>query len=108
MKVSLEADGRGAADLRDGLDCRAAVGEAEAPARPDLLVAARVQLGEAVGELELAAVDGHGSEGSLATLANGRRDVVELDGQEPAHAGVLVFEVSRRARLRRVVHDAVL
>lgn len=103
----LALDGRGAADHVDGLNAVARISEAITAAGQNLLVAHRMQVGEAFRELKLLAADVDVAEGRLLALHIGRQ-IVGVDGQEPAHTCALVFEVARRLCRATVVHHVAL
>ena len=66
MIVALQALRGGVANLVDGLDRAAGGVDAKALARQDVAIALGVQVGEAVRELDLCAVEGDGAIGALA------------------------------------------
>ena len=95
--IALQADGSRVADLADDLDARTRFADAEAFAGENLLVAEGVQLGEALAELELAAVDVERAVGALLAFDRIGRQAVGIDAEEVAHAGLLEAEVARHA-----------
>ena len=100
-------DGR-IADRGHGLDGRAVFLQAEPAAGQDFLIAARMQIGKAAGKFDFLAIHGDRSVGALALVALRLRDVLVVHRQEPAHPGMLVFQIARCLGVRAVMHDVVL
>ena len=89
MVIALETDWYGRAYLTDYLDAWTGLADAEALARQYLLVAARMQLSETGAELELLPVDHDRAVGALLALNGILRQIIRVDAQEVAHAGLL-------------------
>ena len=106
--VALQADRRCVAYLAYDLDARTCLADTEAFAGKDLLVAEGVQLGEALAELELAAVDVEGAVGALLAFDRIGREAVGIDAEEVAHAGLLEPEVARDAVEAHHMDDVLL
>ena len=107
MVIALETDGHGRAYLTDYLDAGTGLADAEALAREYLLVAAGVELGEAGAELELLPVDHDRAVSTLLALDGILRQVVRVDTQEVAHAGLLKAEVAGHPVVALDVHDVL-
>ena len=107
MVIALEADGHGRAYLTDYLDAGTGLADAEALARKYLLVAAGVELGEAGAELELLPVDHDRAVGALLALDGILRQIVRIDAQEVAHAGLLQAEIAGHPVVALDVHDVL-
>lgn len=82
------------ANVGNGFDGHAVFFEAKATARQNFFVTAGVQVGEAVRELDVFAVGGDGAEGALAFFQFTGGYVVDVNGEEPAHAGAFVFQIA--------------
>ena len=95
--VALEAYGLGVAYVMDYRDAVVSLGDAEALACEDFLIAASVELGEACAELELGAVDLYGAVSALACRHGLRGEGFGVDAEKIAHAGLLEFEVAGHA-----------
>ena len=95
MVIPHQADGRGVTDLADNLDARARFADAETVARQNLPIALRMELSEALGELELATVDGQGPIGALLPFHRIRRQAVGVDAQEIADTCPLEAQEAR-------------
>lgn len=76
----------------DDVDAGSGIGEAIAFAFEYAFVAYGMQVGEAVGELDFFAVHGQASESGFAGSFGLLRQVVAVDAQEPAYAGVFELE----------------
>ena len=107
MVIALEADGHGRAYLTDYLDAGTGLADAEALASEYLLVTAGVELGEAGTELELLPVDHDRAVGALLALDGILRQVVRIDAQEVAHAGLLQAEVAGHPVVALDMHDVL-
>jgi len=92
--IALEPLRRGVTDVVDGLDRLACIVDAEALTVEDVLITLGVQVREAGGEFHRGAVHGDGAVGALVLGALLRRQVVGIDGQEPAHVRASEFEVA--------------
>src|SRR5689334_18588475 len=90
---------------RDELDRRTNHVDAETVPGDDLLIAACMKIGKAVGKLDLLAVEGERAICRLGRRKSGRQ-IGTIDRQEPAHAGAPAFEITRRAADIAEVHDA--
>ena len=106
--IAFQADGSRVADLADDLDARARFADAEAFSGKDLLVAEGVQFGEALAELELAAVDVECTVGALLAFDRVGREAVGVDAEEVAHVGLLEAEVARHAVEAHHMDDVLL
>lgn len=96
------------ADGGYGLDGHAVLLQPEASTCQDLLVAARMQVGESAGELYFLAVHGDGSVGALADGLLRLRHIGIVHGQEPAHPRTFVFQVAARVGFRIGMHHVGL
>src|SRR4051794_35589172 len=95
------------AELRDDSDGRTHLVKPEAPARQNLLVAARVQIGEAFGELDLLAIEQNRTIGRFL-LGDLFRQVGAVDRQKPPDARAAAFEVAGGALGFAQVYDVAL
>lgn len=100
--------GIGVAEFIHQVDGRADVFEAETFSGQDLLVDDRVQIGEAVGKLELFAIYRNGTEGGLAGRLGWFGQVVFIHGQEPAHIGFFQFEEAAHLAVFGEMHFLML
>src|SRR5206468_2102720 len=91
----------------DRLDAGTCVRQTEAMAGEDLPVADGVQVREPVGELHLFAVDGN-IPVRRAFALDAFRQIVGVDGQEPAHSRPLVLQKTGSLGITAVVHDVRL
>ena len=92
--IPLQADRRRIPDLGHDLDAGTGLADAEALAREDLPVALRMELREALAELEFIPVDGERPVRALLPLHGILRQAVRIDAQEVADAGLLQAQVS--------------
>ena len=106
--IALQADGSRVANLAYDLDAWTCFADTEALTREDLLVAEGVQFGEALAELELAAVDVERAVGALLAFDSVGRQAVGVDAEEVAHAGLLEAEVARHAVEAHHMDDVLL
>ena len=83
--IALEANWSRVADLAYDLDARTCFADAEAFAGEDFLVAEGVQFGEALAELELAAVDVKRAVGALLAFDRVGRQAVGVNAEEVAY-----------------------
>ena len=88
MVVAGEADGGGTADVADNLNAGAGFADTETAAGEYLFVAAGVQFGEALAELEFVAVDVEGAVGLLLALDGVGRQAGCVDAEEVAYTGL--------------------
>ena len=100
MIVAHESHGRGVADLLADGDVVAGVLDSKSLSGKDLAVCFGVQVGEAVAEAESLAADGEGAVGGLAGGAQVGGHMVDVETEEPAHAGALQLQESRRRGVR--------
>ena len=84
--ITLESLGDGVADAMDDLDGGTGLIKAIAMAAEDVLVTGGVQVGEALGKLDCLTINADGAIGALPLGALGLRQVLWVDGEEPAHA----------------------
>lgn len=84
----------GFSDVVDNLDGGNCVGDAEALAAEDILVAAGVQVGEAIAEFDFLTVDGHGAVGPGTVFFGGFREGVAVDTEEPFYPCPIKLKVS--------------
>ena len=81
------------ADSVHGFHAVTGIFDAVTTTRENLLVTGGVKIGEAFGELHFLTVDGNGAVGRLLAL-DGLWQIIGVDGEEPAHASVLVFQIA--------------
>ena len=84
--ITLEPLGDGVADTMDDLDGGTGLIEAIAMAAKDVLVTGGMQVGEALGKLDCLTINADGAIGALPLGSLGLRQVLWVDGEEPAHA----------------------
>ena len=96
------------ADLRNDLDARTGLADAEALAREDLPITLRMELGETLAELELVPVDGQGTVRPLLPFHGIRRQAIRIDTQEVTHPRLLQAQIARHAVETHQVHDILL
>ena len=108
MVVTGEADGLGVADLIHNVDTTTRLFDAETTTRQNLLVALGVQLGEALAELKLLAIDGDGAESALLAFHGIRRQGVGIDAEEVTHTGTLQLQIAGHAVVRGHMDDILL
>src|SRR6185369_11072438 len=105
MHLTLPAfDGYGSADHINSLDAMAGIAQSVAAAGENLPVAGRVEISEALRELQLLAADVYVAVGRLRRV----RQVVTVDGKKPANAGAVIFEVASRFGFTAVVDHVAL
>src|SRR5690242_16018373 len=76
------------------LDRRPRIIDAESRAPEHMFVNPGVEIGEALAEFDLLAVDRDRTEGSLHSRLRHKRQVAVISRQEPLHVGVLEREVA--------------
>ena len=106
--IALQADRSGVADLADNLDARTCFADSEAFACQNPAVALGVQLGEALAELELAAVYAQRAISALLAFDCVRRQAVSVDAEEVAYTSLLEAQVARHAVETHHVYDVLL
>src|SRR5580704_569606 len=79
--------------------------DAKAAASDDLFVTAGVKIREPFGKLEFVSIDGDRTERALLGV-DVRRQVVDVDREEPADVGILAFKEAARPRLLAKMSDA--
>lgn len=105
--VILGATGCQAADGFDSFHAVPRILDAVALAIENGLVADGVQVSEAFGKLDFGTITGDRAVGRLHALDRVRQ-VVGVDGEEPAHARVLVLQIASGLGFVDVVHDVAL
>ena len=106
--IALEPYGLGITYLADRLDARSRLADAESLSGENLLVAEGVELGKALAEFELLAVDAERTVGALLALNGVGREAVGVDAEEVTHAGLLEAQVARHAVEAHHVHYVFL
>ena len=96
------------ADLSHRLDTRPCFGDTESVAGEDLLVTLRMQLREALRELELFPVNLQRTIGPLLALYRVRRQAFRIDRKEITHARFLQLQVACYAVKTHHMHDILL
>src|SRR5438045_7090989 len=91
-------------DLVRELARRTALVDAEAAAGEYLFVDARVEIGEALAELDLLTVDGDRAERRPHAGLRRERQIRRVSREKPAHARPLELDVSRHASQGAQVH----
>src|SRR5690606_24674895 len=87
-----------------GLDGSAVVFHAISLPSQNALVALSVEVGKATGELQLLAFDIDAAIGELIALDGVFRQMVCVDGEEPAYIGALVLQEAGRGLFIAVMH----
>ena len=108
MVVADKADGFGVADVVDDVDAASCLFYAEAMTGKDFLVALSMQLGEALTELKLLAIDGDGAEGTFLSFHGIGRQGVGVNAEEVTHTGALHLQITRHTVVRGHVDDVLL
>ena len=82
--------------------------QAKAPSGQNFLIAGGVKVGKAAGEFELFPIYRDGTVGALPGFENGFRDVIHIDGQEPADARVFIFQIAARLGIADIMDPVFL
>ena len=97
----------GGADVVYGFHTVAGILNTVAPTSQDFLVAYRVQVRKAAGELDCFAFAGDGTIGWLFAFY-ALRQIVRVDREEPGHPGFFVFQIAGGLVFVGVVQHALL